>query len=81
LCELKLIDGEPMAAERRLKAARFPATKMLDGIDFTARPSLNKLLELDLIRGNYLARLENIQLIGPGGIGKRHLALAIVACG
>jgi DNA replication protein DnaC len=83
LCELELIERERKAAERRLKAARFPATKTLDGFDFTARPSLNKPLVLDLIRGDYLARRENILLIGPSGTGKTHLALAlaIAACG
>jgi DNA replication protein DnaC len=83
VCELELIERERKAAERRLKAARFPATKTLDGFDFAARPSLNKPLVLDLIRGDYLARRENILLIGPSGTGKTHLALAlaIAACG
>jgi DNA replication protein DnaC len=83
LCELELIERERKAAERRLKAARFPAAKTLDGFDFAARPSLNKPLVLDLIRGDYLARRENILLIGPSGTGKTHLALAlaIAACG
>ena len=49
LCELELIERERKAADRRLKAARFPATKTLDGFDFTARPSLNKPLVLDLV--------------------------------
>jgi DNA replication protein DnaC len=83
LCELELIERERKAADRRLKAARFPATKTLDGFDFTARPSLNKPLVLDLVRGDYLARRENILLVGPSGTGKTHLALAlaIAACG
>lgn len=83
LCELELIERERKAAERRLKAARFPAAKTLDGFDFTARPSLNKPLVLDLVRGDYLSRRENILLVGPSGTGKTHLALAlaIAACG
>ena len=83
LCELELIERERKAAERRLKAARFPAAKTLDGFDFTARPSLNKPLVLDLARGDYLARRENILMVGPSGTGKTHLALAlaIAACG
>jgi DNA replication protein DnaC len=83
LCELELIERERKAAERRLKAARFPAAKTLDGFDFTARPSLNKPLVLDLVRGDYVTRRENILLVGPSGTGKTHLALAlaIAACG
>jgi DNA replication protein DnaC len=77
LCELELIERERKAAERRLKAARFPTAKLLDEFDFTARPSVNKLLVLDLVRGDYLTRQENILLVGPSGTGKTHLATAL----
>jgi len=77
LCELELIERERKAAERRLKAARFPTAKLLDQFDFTARPSVNKPLILDLIRGDYLTRRENILLVGPSGTGKTHLATAL----
>ena len=39
LCELELLEREKRAAERRLKAARFPTIKTLESFDFTARPS------------------------------------------
>ncbi len=77
LCELELIEREQKAAQRRLKAARFPAAKLLDEFDFTARPSVNKPLVLDLVRGDYLTRRENILLVGPSGTGKTHLATAL----
>ena len=82
VCELELIERERKAAERRLKAARFPAPKTLAEFDFTARPSVNKPLILDLVRGDYLSRRENILLVGPSGTGKTHLAtgLAMAAC-
>lgn len=51
LCELELIERERKAAERRLKAARFPAAKLLDEFDFSARPSVNKPLLLELLQG------------------------------
>ena len=83
LCELELIDRERRAAERRLKAARFPSHKTLEAFDFRARPSVNKPLVLELIKGEYLDRRENILLVGPSGTGKTHLAiaLAMAACG
>jgi len=82
LCELELIDRERRAAERRLKAARFPSHKTLDTFDFKARPSINKPLVLQLVNGEYLDQRENILLVGPSGTGKTHLAtaLAIAAC-
>ena len=83
LCELELIDRERRAAERRLKAARFPSHKTLDTFDFASRPSVNKPLVLELARGEYLGRRENLLLVGPSGTGKTHLAtaLGIAACG
>jgi DNA replication protein DnaC len=75
--ELELIERERKAAERRLKAARFPAPKTLDEFDFAARPSVNKPQLLDLVRGDYLTKRENVLLVGPSGTGKTHLATAL----
>jgi DNA replication protein DnaC len=82
LCELELIERERKAAERRLKAARFPAAKLLEEFDFAARPSVNKLLLLELVKGEYIDKRENILLVGPSGTGKSHLAtsLGMAAC-
>ena len=78
LCELELIDRE-----RRLKAARFPSHKTLEEFDFKSRPSVNKPLVLELAKGEYLDRRENLLFVGPSGTGKTHLAtaLGIAACG
>ena len=83
LCELELLERERKAAERRLKAARFPNQKTLDTFDFTAQPSLNKVLITELLRGEYIERKENILLVGNSGTGKTHVAtaLGIAACG
>jgi DNA replication protein DnaC len=77
-----LIERERRAAERRLKTARFPAHKTLDAFDFAARPSINKPLLIDLLRGEYLDKRENILFIGGSGTGKTHIAIAlgIAAC-
>jgi DNA replication protein DnaC len=82
LLDLELIDRERKAADRRLKAARFPAPKTLDEFDFASRPSVSKPQILDLARGDYLARRENVLFVGPSGTGKTHLAtaLAMAAC-
>lgn len=77
ICELELIERERKAAERRLKMARFPAPKLLDEFDFQARPSINKPLFLELVKGDYLDKRENILLVGPSGTGKSHLATAL----
>jgi len=77
LCELELVDRERRAAERRLKAAKFPNHKTLDEFDFTVQTAVNKPLLLELIRGDYLDGRENILLVGASGTGKTHLATAL----
>src|SRR4051812_18111564 len=60
-----------------VKAARFPAHKLLDEFDFSARPSINKPLLLQLVQGEYLDKRENLLFVGPSGTGKSHLATAL----
>jgi DNA replication protein DnaC len=83
LCELERIDREKRAAERRLKNAKFPNIKTLEGFDFAAQPAINKLLVTELMRGAYIDQRESIILIGNAGTGKTHLAtaLGVEACG
>lgn len=77
LVELELIDRERRMIERRIKAARFPATKSLDTFDFAAIPSLNKMQVLELARGEWIERRENVIALGPSGTGKTHVALGL----
>jgi len=77
LTELELIDRERRMIERRIKAAKFPATKSLDSFDFKAIPSLNKALVMELARSEFIERRENIIALGPSGTGKTHIALGL----
>jgi DNA replication protein DnaC len=77
LAELEMIDREQRLVERRIRAARFPAVKSLDSYDFTALPSLNKTLVLELARCEYLARRENVIALDNAGTGKTHIALGL----
>ena len=77
LSELELLDRERRATERRIKQARFPVVKSLDSFDFLAIPSLNKLLVLELMRGEFIDRRECVLALGNSGTGKTHIALSI----
>jgi DNA replication protein DnaC len=79
LTELELLDREKRAAERRLKAAKFPTIKTMDTFDFAARPSVNKVLITELMRCEYVDHRENLLLVGNPGTGKSHLATALAA--
>src|SRR5215216_8188413 len=63
--------------ERRIRAAHFPTVKSLDSFDFLAIPSLNKALVLELARGGYIERRENVIALGNSGTGKTHIALGL----
>ncbi len=82
LIELELIDREARMVERRIKAARFPSIKSLETFDFDAIPTLNKKLVVDLARSDFVDRRENVIALGPSGVGKTHLAIAlgVAAC-
>ena len=77
LAELELLERERRLVERRIHQARFPAVKSLDSFDFTAIPSLNKLLVLELARCKYVERRENVIALGNSGTGKTHIALGL----
>jgi DNA replication protein DnaC len=77
LAELELLERERRAVERRIRQARFPAVKSLDSFDFAAIPSLNKLLVLELARGEYVERRANVIALGNSGTGKTHVALGL----
>jgi DNA replication protein DnaC len=81
-----LLDGELAERHQRtvalnLQFARFPMVKRLADFDFQAQPSLDPKLIDELATGRYLAEGRNVILLGPPGVGKTHLAIALgVAC-
>ena len=77
LAELELIDRHQRIVQRRVRAARFPAVKSLDTFDFTAIPSVNKSLVMELARCEYIQRRENVIAVGNSGTGKTHVALGL----
>ena len=77
LTERELLDREQRAAQRRIKAAHFPIMKTLDTFNFKAQPSINKAMVIELMRGEYLEKKENILFVGNPGTGKTHLATAL----
>jgi DNA replication protein DnaC len=81
LCERELAQRQQRACLRRLKAAGFPQLKSLDDFDFTAQPSLNRPLILELARCEFIGRHESVILLGGTGTGKTHVATGLAAAG
>jgi DNA replication protein DnaC len=65
------------AIKMRIKLARFPVPKTIDSFDFSFQPELDKEGVLSLLNLSFVRDKSNIILIGPSGVGKTHLSIAL----
>lgn len=63
--------------ESRLKQARLPWTKTLEQFDYAFQPSIDRKVVRELSGLGFVERAENVVLLGPPGVGKTHLAIAL----
>jgi len=63
--------------ERRLKKARLPFVKTLSDFDFSFNPKIPKRVVLELGTAKFVRQSEDLLLIGPSGVGKSHIAIAL----
>jgi DNA replication protein DnaC len=82
LLEAETAQREENTRKRLIAQAHFPYIRTLDQFDFSTIPSVNKAGVLELAKGDYLGKNENVVLIGNMGTGKTHtaIALGIMAC-
>ena len=61
----------------RMRLAHFPAMKTLEQFDFAFQPSIDErqIRELQTLR--FIHEASNVILLGPPGVGKTHLAIAL----
>ena len=63
--------------ETRTKVAGFPFIKRLEDFRFEDQPGVDKKLVLELASLGFLVRKDNVILLGPPGVGKSHLSVAL----
>jgi DNA replication protein DnaC len=63
--------------ETRLKQARFPWIKTLEQFAFEFQPSLDRRQVRELAGLSFVERAHNVVILGPPGVGKTHLAVAL----
>ena len=77
LCEREIARKDHRRIDMALKLAHFPAVKELAGFDFDAQPSVDPKQIRDLAAARWIANGENVLLLGPPGVGKTHLGIAL----
>src|SRR3954465_14403017 len=75
--ERQVADRESAGTTMRIRTAHFPAVKTLEEFNLDHLPSLRRDLLAHLATATFVAKAENMILLGPPGIGKTHLAIGL----
>jgi DNA replication protein DnaC len=77
LLSTEVAASEQRRLDGRMRFSRLPAHKTLEQFDFDAQPTLDRRLVEDLATLRFVEERSNCLLIGPPGVGKTHLAIAL----
>ena len=77
LCQEELSSKQEKRCDLNISQAKFPYNKTLESFDFTYQASINKAQVTELFKCRWICNGENLILLGPPGVGKTHLAVAL----
>jgi DNA replication protein DnaC len=70
-------DRESAGTTMRIRTAHFPTVKTLEDFNLDHLPSLRRDVLAHLATAMFVAKMENVILLGPPGLGKTHLAIGL----
>jgi DNA replication protein DnaC len=73
----ELLARQEHQLRRKMKAADFPFAATIEQFDFTLRPELKRAVLLRFFDSSFVTGAGCLVLIGPSGLGKTHLAVAL----
>lgn len=77
LLEAELQERHRRTVKLNLQFARFPYHKRLEDFDYAAQPAVDRRLIDELATRRFLHDGRSIVFLGPPGVGKTHLAIAL----
>jgi DNA replication protein DnaC len=77
LCAAEVASKEQRRLSMAMTIAHFPFVRTLEGFEFEAQPSIDPGKIRDLATCRWVANGDNMVLLGPPGVGKTHLEVAL----
>ncbi len=77
LVQQEVLARDATLRENNLQQARFPGIKTLEGFDFSFQGSVEEAHIRKLATLDFMETAENVLFLGPSGVGKTHLSIAL----
>ena len=77
LVEEEVLAKTDRSINARIAKAKFPQIKTIEGFDFSFQPSIPEAFIKELAELSFIGKAENVLFLGPPGVGKTHLSIAL----